>query len=282
MADELSLRILTGALRNLRAHWPAPWPGLRPVLEGCVHWLTEGHDNPTGAQARHFQHLLACADFVEHAGRDMQLQGLEPAYHNRLHVADVLASGAMLLRQQRRLENKAAGWLDDCESTCLLALLVHDVGHDGRINQTPWENEKNSAAIFRHRLAQIGMDTSLIDTIEALVMLTEPAEAVALHRSQGHARAGSLEWMGLIVTEADILASALPCPGDALTEALSIEWSTHSPDKSRHLLSPQGRLGFLRHAANFSTQASQRLGMRRVVQQQIAELSRPAPARPGA
>lgn len=273
MSAHASLEVLTSAYAHLRSSWATAWPGLPSVLSGCVAWLGGTQSLRSGAQARMLSTLLDCAGWVEATGRQMQALGAEPAYHNRLHTADTLVSCALLLQLQRAHEDRAtAAPPNDLEWTCLLTMLVHDLGHDGRINATPHENERHSIALFKPWLRKAGLENGRIETVESLVMLTEPRQAIDTHRQCKPEALGRFELMALLVTESDILASALPFPGEALTQALSVEWAAHSPGPSRHLLTPQGRLGFLQHAANFSSPASRRLGVQVVVDAQVQSL----------
>jgi predicted metal-dependent HD superfamily phosphohydrolase len=272
MSANVDLQLLKGALTNLRSRWPFGWPGLNAVLKGCVSWLWGPATKLSGPQARMFSKMLECASWAEDAGRQMHAQGEEPAYHNRLHTADTLVSCALLLQLQRLHEARLPSPPSDREWTCLLTMLLHDFGHDGRINATPHENERRSVALFKPKLQQIGFNPLQIETVESLVLLTEPGQAIATHQQCKPDALSDFDLMALLVTESDILASALPFPGEALTEALSQEWASHSPEPARHLMTPQGRLGFLQYAANFSSPASQRLGMQAVIETQVQHL----------
>ena len=279
MSAHADLPLLTGAFAHLRASWPSDWPGLPSVLSGCVSWLCGplcgSETQLTDPQARTFSQMLDCAGWAEETGRQMQARGAEPAYHNRLHTADTLVSCAVLLQLQRAHEGRPPAPPSDLEWTCLLTLLLHDLGHDGRINATPHENERRSIALFKPWLEKAGFAPDRIQAVEALVMLTEPRQAIDTHRQCKPEVLGTFDLMALLVTESDILASTLPFPGEALTEALSLEWAAHSPAPSRHLLTPQGRLGFLQHAANFSSPASRRLGVQAVIDAQVQRLREP-------
>jgi hypothetical protein len=273
MSSHASLEVLTSAFAHLRSRWPTAWPGLASVLQGCVAWLGGPGRPLPGEQARTLSTLLDCASWAEETGRQMQARAAEPAYHNRLHTADTLVSCAVLLQLQRAHEGRpTAAPPNDHEWTCLLTMLLHDLGHDGRINATPHENELRSIALLKPWLQKAGFEDERIATVESLILLTEPRQAIETHRQCHPEALGSFEIMALLVTESDIMASALPFPGQALTEALSVEWAMHSPEPSRHLLTPQGRLGFLQHAANFSSPASRRLGVQAVVDTQVQGL----------
>ena len=273
MSHHASLKVLTCAFANLRSTWPSAWPGLPSVLNGCVAWLGGMGTPLSGPQARTCSTLLECAELAEETGRQMHNRGAEPPYHNRLHTADTLVSCALLLLLQRQAEGRpTAAPPNDLEWTCLLTMLVHDLGHEGRINSTPHENERHSIALFKPWLRKAGIENQCIETVASLVMLTEPRQAIDTHRQCHSGVISCFDLMALLVTESDILASALPFPGNALTEALSLEWAAHSPGPSRQLLTPQGRLGFLQHAANFSSPASRRLGVQRVIDAQVQDL----------
>jgi hypothetical protein len=74
----------------------------------------------------------------------------------------------------------------------------------------------------------------------------------------------------VLANEADILASALPDIGLALTECLAQEWDKRYPADAQGLRTTSGRRFFLQHLALFSSPAADVLGLPAIRQAQLA------------
>lgn len=261
------------AYRQLRSRWPDDWPGLAAVMRGVVTWL----DAPaaTACRAEVPRELIDCAEAVESSGRARARRAGEPAYHNRLHVADTLVSMASLIKARRSLLGTPVRGLTRFETICLLTMTVHDFHHPGRCNRGPQEIEQMSLARFTPHARRIGLSEADWALICDLVLLTDPVGVAQVHdrwrRSGLTAKtAGSRAEMAVMVTEADVLASALEFPGADLTQSLAKEWQTPHPDLASSLLLEEGRLKFLLAGVRFSSAAADALGVRRVIREQIA------------
>lgn len=268
---------------GLRHAWAIHWQGLPAVVSGCLRWLAQqSHPQCEPDAADLPQVLVGVAHQVEQLGRDMASDRREPAYHNRLHIADTLVSMTCLLRAQRLLEARQCAPLCVSELLCLLCMLVHDLGHDGSINRVAGELEQRSVALFAPLLSAAGLASVSQQVIAELVLLTDPAGVKRVHaQCRGRAspcdvRGGLLpvEQMAVWVTEADVMASALPSPGLELTRALAQEWAVCAPAMSQRLLTARGRLGFLQNGAWFSSGACVALGIPAIIDRQIAVLQR--------
>ncbi len=260
---------------NLRQTWPEGWPGLPRVLHSCLARLGHGAARPSAADRRILGCMEELAALIESDGQQRSMQGLEPAYHNRLHMADTLVALTVLLLESRRDEPKrAAAGPSHAEWLAMLAMLGHDYLHDGTINQTPSQLELRSAAhlaplMERHALAEADRAQ-----VREFILLTDPTRVAATHQKVADRRfaVSDPDCLAVLLQEADILASSLPEPGLELTRQLAQEWHRVDPQRARQVLTNAGRQGFLRFGALFSSPASQRLGLGRVRTQQLQAL----------
>lgn len=267
------------AFKALRQRWPTAWPGLPRVLDGALQWLGEGPPAAADAAAHRVMRMVVeAARIVEREGARQAAQGHEPAYHNRLHIADTLVSLVVLLQSRRQALGITNRRLQREEALCLLAMTIHDFGHDGRINAQAGDMERCSLQAFLPHARRIGVSLEEWTILSRLVLHTDPASVGRLHHEYRTAMAqGSEDWdwreMAALVTEADVLASALPEPGQSLGQALMREWGPRYPGRAARLTTPEGRLGFLAFGAHFSTPAAHRLGIPAAVQGQVLELT---------
>lgn len=265
------------AYRQLRSRWPDDWPGLAAVMRGVVTWL----DAPSalGGCAVVPRVLIDCAEAVESSGRARARRVGEPAYHNRLHVADTLVSMASLIKARRRLLGASGAGLTRFEMLCLLTMTVHDFQHPGRCNRGAQEIEQMSLARFAPHARRIGLSESDWALVCHLVLLTDPTGVAQVHdrwhRDRVTAKgSGTRAEMALLVTEADVLASALEFPGVELTRSLAREWQRPHPEMASGLLSEEGRLRFLSAGVRFSSDAADALGVKEAIRAQIASIRR--------
>jgi len=266
----------------LRASWAGPWKGLPAVVTGSVRWLCGvGTAVEAALHAQRLAVLLDCAHLVEQAGQSAQAKAAEPPYHNRLHTADTVVSMATLLRARRLCarERLLGNPLSIAEFQCLAAMLLHDYGHDGRINESPRQIEQASVDLFCAHAARCGLDAQDWGLIQRLILGTDPRFVAEVHsRAAAHAPSPespdlSFDEMAVLVVEADVLASALRFPGEELTLSLIQEWTPRYPERAQQLAVPQGRLGFLRFGARFSSASAQMLGVQELIDRQIESLS---------
>lgn len=271
-ADEL-MTSLEQALVKLRQTWPAPWPGLTWVFEQC--WARLGYA-PQGLGER-TQALLAFAQraarHIEEDGRQRASLGKEPAYHNRLHMADALACMTHLLLAQR-MQNPPAVAAPHQEALALVVMLGHDFMHPGGNNAFPMQLERMAVEALTPIMHACDLHESDRQAITHCILMTDPSSVKPAHLAVA-GRAFSLEdldWMSVLAQEADILASTLPKTQQALTESLSSEWQHTNPEAAAKLLLPTSRLMFLEHAALFSSPAAQYLGLNEIKSRQINAL----------
>lgn len=272
-----SLQDLQRELARFREYWAGSWPGLPAIATDCL--LSLGYRQEQALEP-HLQAVLACigkaAAAVEQNCRERELSDAEPAYHNRLHIADTLASLACLLLNQRAADGappedgpSRAEWL------MMLAMVAHDYLHTGRVNQFPAELEQASVDGLRPLMADCGMADEDQALVAELILMTDPTRVGRTHdavRSKAFDLA-EFDAMAVLLQESDILASALPQIGIEQTRRLAVEWAKFSEKMASGLLQTGGRIVFLRDYARFSSPASERLGIQALIDQQLSALS---------
>lgn len=273
---QASLGFLEVTLLNLREFWPAQWPGLPLVFERCLSQLGYSlvpNDPRLLAVAQTAQEV---AQWLEREGRRMQRQGVEPQYHNRLHMADTLVCMTVLLQAQRKVEGTRTAKARRHEWLTLLAMLAHDLLHDGTVNQYPAQLESRSAKALQPLMQKHGMDENDQKVVRHLILKTDP-----LCVRQAHAQVAQrafvvedVDCLAVLLEEADILASTLSVTALELTRCLSQEWERSNPSMAPVLLTRSGRLRFLEYGALFSSPASRWLGIQRARQSEIDEINR--------
>ena len=264
---------LNAALHNLRRPWPQNWPGLPLVFERSWQQLALG--KPRAGSRTHALYLFGqtVALQVEQDGAQRHAQGAEPAYHNRLHIADTLVCMTYLIRACRALGIAGA----DQAPIGALALAImagHDFLHPGGSNATPSEFEARAVADLQPLMQSAGLSPADRDTLAHCILATDPTRVKAFHvdvRTRTF-DLGQRDCLAVLVQEADILASTLPKTQEGLTQALSREWAPTQPTAAERLLLPQNRLLFLEHAALFSSPAALMLGLDKVKGRQMTSI----------
>jgi hypothetical protein len=199
--------------------------------------------------------------------------GSEPAYHNRLHIADTLVCMSYLLQGSRHLR-VPGGQLPQVAAMALSIMAGHDFLHPGGSNAQPGEFEARALQDLQASMDAAGLSALDRQTLAHCIMATDPTRVKAFHQ-QVRSQVFDLrrpDCLAVLVQEADIMASTLPHTSPGLTQALASEWAPSLPDAARKLLLPQNRLLFLEHAALFSSPAAQWLGLEAVKQGQMAHI----------
>lgn len=267
------LTSLQDSLENLRQGWAAQWPGLEQVLRSCWTRLGGLDCEPASRTAALKNWALQVVRHVEQDGRQQRVMGREPAYHNRLHVADTLVCMTHLLLALQ--EQDAPGAHDVYAQTlCLSVMAGHDFLHPGGSNSFPAQFERLALQELLPLMHQAQVSEADRDAVAHIVLMTDPMCVKSSHRAVADLPFDlrELAWMTVLVQEADILASTMPGTQQSLTESLSREWAPSNPQAAAHLLLPQSRMTFLEHAALFSSPASRYLGLEKVKAKQLAHL----------
>ena len=153
----------------------------------------------------------------------------------------------------------------------MTAMLGHDLMHDGSINTYPEELETKSIHYLRPFLTEQHVPGQDIKLIEKIILMTDPAK-VALHHTSIKNIFFDIQvadCLGILLQEADILASCFEDIGRVRTSFLAKEWSHRFLSESIRLTTPHGRLSFLKTNAQFSSPASHILGIPELVREQI-------------
>lgn len=275
-AGAAMLSALEMSLLNLRKYWPRGWPGLGLVFERCVQQLGYPLQPDDPRQLAVAQCAQAVAQWLEQEGARLQRQGREPQYHNRLHMADTLVCMTFLLKAQRTVQGSPTAQGHRHEWLAMLAMLAHDLLHDGTINQYPAQLESRSAQALQPLMQQHGLHEQDQQVVRHLILRTDP-----LCVRQTHAQVldrpfvvEDIDCLAVLVQEADILGSTLAVTAMDLTQSLSREWERCNPTMAPLLLTRQGRLRFLEFGALFSSPASRWLGIHLARQAEIDALNR--------
>lgn len=256
---------LNASLRNLRRPWPNQWPGLPLVFARVCQELGLGKPRKGSAAHRLLGFGRAVCEMVEQDGVKRHAKGLEPAYHNRLHIADTLVCMTYLLKTSSALQVPGAR-KPSVVAMALGIMAGHDFLHPGGSKLQPGKLEARAVQDLQPLMAAVGLTSAERQILKICIMATAPAEVKGLHlQIRTHPfDLKRTDCLAVMVTEADIMASTLPQTASSLTQSLAIEWSSQIPEAAKKLLLPQNRLLFLEHAALFSSPAARRLGLKAV------------------
>jgi hypothetical protein len=212
---------------------------------------------------------------VERDGVRRHEQGQEPAYHNRLHIADTLVCMTYLLKTSAALN--VPGAHEPAVMAMALSIMAgHDYLHPGGSNAQPGEFEARAVEDLQPMMAEAGLSLVERQTVADAIMATDPVRVKGIHllvRNQPY-DLRQANCLIVLLQEADIMASTLPQTAPGLSQSLSVEWSAHKPKAAQELLLPQNRLMFLEHAALFSSPAASRLGLDAVKLRQVKSIER--------
>ena len=270
-----SLQDLSAALLNLRKTWPQQWPGVPLVFDRAC--LQVGLGSPRkGSPARRLLDFgRAVSEQVELDGARRHAQGQEPAYHNRLHIADTLVCMTYLLKTSAALNVPGANQ-PAVMAMALSIMAGHDFLHPGGSNAQPGEFEARAVEDLQPLMADAGLSSTERQTVANCIMATDPVRVKGMHlqvRTQPY-DLRQIDCLIVLLQEADIMASTLPQTAPGLSQSLSVEWSAHKPKAAQELLLPQNRLMFLEHAALFSSPSASRLGLDGVKLRQVRRIER--------
>ena len=236
--------------------------GFREFLEELLRsgfWKSQDYpNNPYPALC------LGLASLIDsHAGSS---GGPEPAYHSRKHFQDVcLALTALLAQpitsiQPSDFENPWAISHEDAW-VLLFCAVAHDFGHDGTMNQTPFQLEKSSIEKTRVFLSEGSHESdfaaALGEKMEPIILATDPSflSSLLAKFTEPSAKPTKTDCMSMLLVEADLLASVLPMRGRMLGKLLGQEWESINPKAAAAVASDQGRLKFLEYIRFISPHA---------------------------
>ena len=267
------LQDLSASLLNLRKFWPQQWPGLPLVFDRACQQLGLGSPRKGSSARRWLDFGRAVSEQVEQYGVRRQALGQEPAYHNRLHIADTLVSMTYLLKTSAALNVPGANQ-PVVMAMALSIMAGHDFLHPGGSNAQPGEFEARAVEGLQPMMADAGLSLAERQTVAHCIMATDPVRVKGLHlqvRTQPF-NLRQTDCLVVLLQEADIMASTLPQTALGLSQSLSTEWSAHNPKAAEALLFPQNRMLFLVHGALFSSPAAGQLGLEALKLQEVKRI----------
>ena len=219
-----------------------------------------------------------CLEFsqaVDDLYKDIEV---EPSYHSRKHFIDVCLSTHLLILQNEPIKGDVnnAWYLssDQCWHL-LLSAIAHDVGHLGRSNLTPYEQEELAIQHLERFLnSKTFINQSTCKEItKQIILATEPRDRSSLiTRVQSGVALSSQDKLGMLMVEADLLASVLPIKGLELGMQLSHEIMPQDEVLANFIKSSEGRLSFLISVAFLSAQ-SHLLGLDQILKTAILKIT---------
>ena len=201
----------------------------------------------------------------------------EPSYHSRKHFIEVCLSVHLLISQNNFIQGVGdKSWFlnpDECWYL-LLAAMAHDVGHLGRSNQVPYEQEILAINYLDRFIDSRSFENKIIfqQNIKQIILSTEPSDRnVLISRVNSNDVLSPQDKLAMLMVEADLLASVLPIKGVELGKKLSDEIMPHDKVLANIIKSSEGRLDFLNSVAFLSAQ-SHLIGLDQILKEAILNL----------
>lgn len=201
----------------------------------------------------------------------------EPSYHSRKHFIEVCLSVHLLISQNNFIQGVGdKSWFlnpDECWYL-LLAAMAHDVGHLGRSNQVPYEQEILAINYLERFIDSRSFENKIIcqQNIKQIILATEPSDRNGLiSRVNSNDVLSTQDKLAMLMVEADLLASVLPIKGVELGKKLSDEIMPHDKVLANIIKSSEGRLDFLNSVAFLSAQ-SHLIGLDQILKEAILNL----------
>jgi hypothetical protein len=188
----------------------------------------------------------------------------EPAYHSRKHFVDVCIGISALLSQNIGCGDTKplSPWTVSKEESWLLlfAAIGHDYMHRGRINSVDYENELislNGLQLFLNKYSDLSPEfkQNLMLKLHQLILPTCFDFTHLLYEKINNGIAVQIDYLAMLLTEADVLASTLPRRGKVLSKRLSLEWQDQNKELSNYVASKEGYEKFLQKIQFLSDQS---------------------------
>ncbi len=158
----------------------------------------------------------ALLHIIEKDGAGKERQGLEPAYHNRQHIADALLSMGYFLGQLPNLTAYEKQLL-------LLAMLVHDFGHRGMAKKLPGISHEDESLLLLEGTPLKELPPADILFIEECILATKPENVAKVNQKYITNPQDSFALMRALVNDADIAASFIDPIGLELSRLILVE-----------------------------------------------------------
>ena len=269
LKEDLWHECLESSYGFLRASWPDNWIGMPVVLLECLRFLNLQENNLSEAGRCMLKAAKSVAFEIEKHAHNLS-EFKEPKYHNRLHFADALTSMSIQLAILVELEKEAN---QDWMVCALLSCISHDFVHSGKVNLVESEIEKQSVNFLKPILKSHSVSDEWQKVIETVIVRSDFA---IVHQNHAHvagrAFEWNLEWLCVLLNEADVMASASSKYGPELGQSLAQEWRLiHFPHHSS-VASLEGRKKFLQHLI-FSSPASLVLDINKRISEEILSIN---------
>jgi hypothetical protein len=165
---------------------------------------------------------------LEDEGREKDTNGLEPAYHNRQHIADAVLSMGYFLGQSPDLYPYEKQLL-------LLVMLVHDFGHRGIANKLPHISHEDESLELLKATPLKDLSQADIFFIEECILATKPENISQVSKAFANDPMDSFGFMRALVNDADIAASFVEPLGLELSKLILLEKGAVNPSKKEVL-----------------------------------------------
>lgn len=214
--------------------------------------------------------LNAVAQHVEADGADRFVKGVEPAYHNRQHIVEVVISTLILLDAEANSLGLQPLLNLKQRLLLLIAAIGHDYLHDGGINQSVSDAESLSANAVKTIMLEAGACELDAEHVHALIMATARANVVENHQAvKLNPEILDANLLAkLLISEADVFASLMPVYGIQNGKKLSEENLKAGVSNAEMIGTYQGRQLFLANTFISSPHAKV-LGLDLIVKQQL-------------
>jgi len=265
LKDDLWFECLEGSYGSLRKSWSGNWLGLPRVLDECLEFLNLQESNLSEAGGSMLRAAKNVAFEIEKHAENLAMHA-EPKYHNRLHFADALTSISIQLTILLKLKKEAnTDWM----VCALLTCISHDLMHPGQVNRLESEIEKLSVNYLKPILTIHAVPNEWEKVIAAAIIRSDFAIVHQNHLNvAGKTFEWNLDWLCVLLNEADVMASASAKYGPELGESLAQEWRLIDFPHHHSVASLEGRKNFLRQLI-FSSPASLALGLRERIADEI-------------
>ena len=253
----------------LRASWPRNWLGMPVVLLECLRFLNLQENNVSDAGRSMLKAAKSVASEIEkHAENLSELK--EPKYHNRLHFADALTSMSVQLAILVELKKDAN---QDWMVCALLACIAHDFVHPGKVNLVESEIEQQSVNFLKPILDSHSVPDEWQKIIDTMIVRSDFSIVHQNHAQvAGKAFEWNLEWLCVLLNEADVMASASSKYGPVLGDSLAQEWRLIDFPLHSSVASLEGRKNFLKQLI-FSSPSSLVLGLGEKISEEILTIN---------
>jgi 3'5'-cyclic nucleotide phosphodiesterase len=159
---------------------------------------------------------------VEDYGHQRELEGNEPAYHNRQHFADACLSLAIFL-------TKTENFSDQQKQLLLLTILCHDYGHRGISQKLDDQSHEEETVALLKDTPLNKLSESDFELLSELIIGTTPHNLKAVNARYLKNPEHPTYFMQSLINDSDIAASFIDSLTPSLTKAILIESGNSNP-----------------------------------------------------